>query len=96
MQRMANDTNTSEAGQNRLAPKPSVADQIALLRTDLSGIASTVSDLAKEQIGEAVGDMRAAASERANNVETAIRAKPMQSAAIAAGIGFALGLLITR
>ena len=96
LDRMSNQTNSNDARPTSAASKLSVVDQIALLRSDLSGIANTVTDLAKEQLGETAGDIRDVAEDKANDIKSAIRAKPMQSAAIAAGIGFAVGLLMTR
>ena len=96
LDRMSNQPTSNEVRPKSAASKQSVVDQIALLRSDLSGIANTVTGLAKEQLGETVGDVRDVAQHKADDVKSAIRANPMQSAAIAAGIGFALGLLMAR
>ena len=73
-----------------------ISDQIALLRKDLSGLAGTVTDLAKDHLGETIGDALHAALGKAGEVTAAIRANPMQATAIAAGVGFVVGLLLTR
>jgi ElaB/YqjD/DUF883 family membrane-anchored ribosome-binding protein len=73
-----------------------ISEQIELLKTDLSGLAQTVTGLAKEQIGEKAGEVQAVAGEKAGELQAAIRSNPMQSAAVAAGIGFVIGLLMTR
>lgn len=96
LDRMSNQTNSNDAQPTSAASKQSVSDQIALLRSDLSGIANTVTGLAKEQLGETAGEIRGMAADKAGDVKSAIRTNPMQSACIAAGIGFAVGLLMTR
>lgn len=97
MDRLSTQPNSNNATSSAGGSKPSgVADQIALLRKDLSGLAHTVTGLANEQLGEAAGEVRHLAADKASDVQAAIRANPMQSAAVAAGIGFMLGLLMTR
>ena len=65
------------------ASKPNaLSDQIALLRNDLSGLANTVTDLAKEQLGEKIGEAQHAAADKAGEMSAAIRANPMQAAAM--------------
>lgn len=79
------------------AAKPTaISDQIELLRTDLAGLADTVTGMAKEQFGETLSGAQTAAADKANELSSAIKSNPMQSAAIAAGLGFVLGLLLTR
>ena len=88
---------TRSSGSTGGASKPNaISDQIALLRNDLSGLAETVTGLTKEQLGNTLTDVQHAATDKADEMTAAIRAKPMQSAAIAAGIGFVIGLLMTR
>jgi len=74
----------------------SVAEQIELLKTDLSGLAEEVTGLTKEKIGGAVADVQQAAAGKVDDVTQAIRRQPMQATAIAVGIGFMFGLLISR
>lgn len=87
------------AGQSKSpgTPKPhGISDQIDLLRNDLSGMAEAVTALAREQLGETAGDVQHAAANKAGELQAAIRSNPMQSAAVAVGIGFFLGLIMTR
>ena len=80
-------------------PEPrsqAVSDQIALLRKDLSGLAETVTGMTKAEIAEKIGDAQTVAADKASELQANIRSNPMQAAAIAAGIGFVLGLLLTR
>ena len=98
-ERMSGQTNDTKktASSVGLSGKPSgISDQIELLRSDLSGLAEQVTGLTKEKIGEKIGEVQDAAANKADELQASIRAKPMQSAAIAAGVGFVLGLLLTR
>lgn len=100
MDRTSTPHNT-KASDSGAGPKPAsqangISDQIALLRKDLSGLAETVTVLAKEQVGETFGGAQLAASDKAGELSAAIRANPMRSAAVAASVGFVIGLLMTR
>jgi ElaB/YqjD/DUF883 family membrane-anchored ribosome-binding protein len=55
-----------------------------------------VKRLAAEQIGTSVEDVQDKAMEKVGDLETAIRRNPSQSALIAAGIGFVVGLVLAR
>ena len=74
----------------------SVADQISLLRSDLTGIAEKVTGLNKGQIEHTVSDWEHRAQESRSDFEKAVRRQPAKSAAYAVGAGFLLGLLLTR
>lgn len=67
-------------------------DQIATLRRDLSELTETVRKQAKNQLGET--QERAAA--KVDEFEDEIRRKPITAAAIAAGVGFLIGAIISR
>ena len=84
-------------GSSGGATKPgAISDQIALLRNELSGLAETVTGLTKEQLSDKLADVQHVATDKAGEMTAAIRSNPMQSTAIAAGIGFVIGLLMTR
>ena len=76
--------------------KKAVEDDVDALRSDIANLASSVSKLANETFGGAVGNAQATAEAKLGDLESAIRKNPTQSAAIAAGLGFVLGLLLTR
>jgi DUF883 C-terminal glycine zipper region len=78
------------------APTKSVADQITLLRNDLVGLAQSVSGLVNEKIGETTANLETDAAKKTTELQQAITSNPMQAAAIAAGVGFFLGILLTR
>jgi ElaB/YqjD/DUF883 family membrane-anchored ribosome-binding protein len=66
-----------------------VQDNAAALRTDIANLAESVKRLATEQVQDK-------AKETLGDVEAAIRRNPTQGALIAAGVGFVVGLIITR
>jgi ElaB/YqjD/DUF883 family membrane-anchored ribosome-binding protein len=73
-----------------------VQDNIAALREDIANLADSVKRLASEQLGASVEDVQDKAMEKLGDVEAAIRRNPSQAAMIAAGIGFVVGLILTR
>jgi ElaB/YqjD/DUF883 family membrane-anchored ribosome-binding protein len=66
------------------------------LKSELSNLASTVQRLASEQFGGAAGAVQEQATQKVNDLEAAIRRNPTQAAAIAAGVGFLVGLILRR
>ena len=66
-----------------------VGENVAALRTDIANLAESVKRLATEQVQDK-------ATEKLADVEAAIRRNPSQAAMIAAGIGFVVGLILTR
>jgi ElaB/YqjD/DUF883 family membrane-anchored ribosome-binding protein len=73
-----------------------VGDNVAALRADIADLADSVKRLAAEQIGSSVEDVQDKAMEKLGDVEAAIRRNPSQAAMIAAGIGFVVGLVLSR
>jgi ElaB/YqjD/DUF883 family membrane-anchored ribosome-binding protein len=73
-----------------------VQDNVAALRADIANLADSVKRLASEQLGSSVEDAQDKAMEKLGDVEAAIRRNPSQAAMIAAGIGFFVGLILTR
>jgi ElaB/YqjD/DUF883 family membrane-anchored ribosome-binding protein len=73
-----------------------VTDNVAALRDDIASLAQSVKRLAAEQIGTSVEDVQDKAMEKVGDLEATIRRNPTQSALIAAGVGFVLGLILSR
>lgn len=73
-----------------------VSDNVTALREDIANLAASVKRLASEQIGTSVEDVQEKAMEKVNDLESTIRRHPSQSAMIAAGIGFVVGLILAR
>ncbi|KJZ26503.1 DUF883 family protein [Tritonibacter mobilis] len=84
-----------------------IATQMEVLRSDISVLTKSVSDLAKDRAGKARDAARDTAREQGQAVangaaqmtrqaEDAVRAQPLAATAIAAGLGFALGYLSNR
>ncbi len=69
---------------------------VEALRQDIGNLASSVSQLASETVGAAVGDAQAMGERKLSDLETAVRHNPTQAAMIAVGLGFVLGLVLTR
>jgi ElaB/YqjD/DUF883 family membrane-anchored ribosome-binding protein len=88
-------TPASEQGASRSAASD-VGDNVTALREDIASLADSVKRLAAEQLGSSVEDVQDKAMEKIGDVEASIRRNPTQSALIAAGIGFVVGLILTR
>jgi ElaB/YqjD/DUF883 family membrane-anchored ribosome-binding protein len=73
-----------------------VGDNVSALREDIASLAASVKRLAAEQIGTSVEDAQDMAMEKVGDLEAAIRRNPSQSALIAAGVGFVVGLVLVR
>ena len=87
-------TTTKKDAPNRdtLLDTYELADQLARIREDLQNLTSTVSLIASKQLGRAQDK----AIETANQVDTAIRQNPLSALAIAAALGFLLGVFTRR
>ena len=77
-------------------PAKEVKDDVDALRSDIASLATSVSKLASEKVGGAAGEAQAMAKEKLGDIESAIRQNPTQSALIAVGVGFLIGLVLTR
>ncbi|MGB0085763.1 MAG: DUF883 C-terminal domain-containing protein [Rhodomicrobiaceae bacterium] len=84
-------SHSSEHGASS-ATNEELRAQIATLKDDLAQLSGTVKREAKYQIE----DVQDRAVETLEELEAQIRKKPLQSAAIAAGIGFLLGAILSR
>jgi ElaB/YqjD/DUF883 family membrane-anchored ribosome-binding protein len=73
-----------------------VSDNVAALRADIARLADSVKRLAAEQIGTSVEDMQDKAKEKVGDINAAIRRNPSQAVVIAAGMGFVVGLILSR
>ena len=77
-------------------PAKEVKDDVDALRSDIASLANSVSKLASQKMGSVAVDAQALATEKLSDVETAIRKNPTQSAMIAVGVGFLIGLVLVR
>ena len=66
------------------------------LRSDIANLANSVSKLATEKVSTAASDAQSMAKDKIGDMEAAIRKNPTQSALIAVGVGFLVGLVLTR
>lgn len=86
---------SSGAASSRSTP-PDPTDSYEALKGDISNLADSVKKLAAEHMGTAVGDAQDQMKQKLGSIESSIRKNPTQAALIAAGVGFVVGLIITR
>lgn len=72
------------------------ADDLGKLKNDISNLADSVRKMASEKVSSSAGDVQAKAQEKLGELETMIRKNPSQSALVAAGVGFLVGLILSR
>lgn len=89
-------TTRSQTPDATRTAKDQVGDDVTALREDIASLAASVKRLAGEQLGTSVEDMQDMAKEKVGDLESAIRRNPSQSALIAAGIGFVVGIVLAR
>jgi ElaB/YqjD/DUF883 family membrane-anchored ribosome-binding protein len=89
-------TSRSQAPDPQRSATDEVGDNVTALREDIATLAASVKRLASEQIGTSVDDVQDKAKEKVDDLEGMIRRNPSQSALIAAGVGFLVGLILTR
>jgi ElaB/YqjD/DUF883 family membrane-anchored ribosome-binding protein len=85
-------TSESHGAQN----SEQTADDVSKLKNDIFDLADSVRKLAAEKMESVAGDVQAKAGEKLGELETMIRKSPNQSAVVAAGLGFLVGLILTR
>ena len=87
-------TRDSQSTSTRLPPDPT--DSYEALKSDLSQLGESVKKLVSENMGSAVSGAQQQFEQQLGGVEQSVRKNPIQAAAIAAGVGFLVGLVITR
>jgi ElaB/YqjD/DUF883 family membrane-anchored ribosome-binding protein len=85
---------TPQSSSRSLPPDPT--DSYEALKSDLSQLGESVKKLVSENMGSAVQGAQQKVEEQLGGVEQSVRKNPIQAAAIAAGVGFLIGLVITR
>ncbi len=73
-----------------------VSGQIKLLQDDIGQLVTTIGELTKETVATATTEAQRAAGQTTERYETMVRNNPTRAALAAAGVGFVLGLLLTR
>ncbi len=74
----------------------SAADSYDTIKADLSHLTDTVKKMATEQMGSAVGGAQDQVKQKLGDMESMIRKNPTQAALVAAGVGFLVGLVMSR
>ena len=73
-----------------------VQDNVETLKSDLGKLSETVKAMASEQFGSVAEKVQDKAASTVSDLESAIRRNPSQAAVVAAGLGFLIGLIVTR
>ena len=73
-----------------------VSDDVSKLKNDIANLADSVRNLAGEKVGTTAEEVQATAKEKLGELEAMVRKNPTQSALVAAGVGFLIGLILTR
>ena len=71
-------------------------DSYEVLKGDIASLTDSVKKLASEHMGSAVEGAQDQVKQKLGDMESSIRKNPTQAALIAAGVGFLVGLVITR
>ena len=85
----AQSTNRSSSSRN---DNDDLREQLSSLKSDLSNLSDTVRKQAKTEISK----VEEHAAEKMEDLETQIRKNPIASTAIAAGVGFLIGAILSR
>ncbi len=91
---MAN-PNFSTTGPSRSKPD-ATSDSYDAIKGDIASLAESVKKLAADQMGPAVSNAQDQMKQKIGDIETSIRKNPTQAALVAAGLGFVVGLVLTR
>jgi ElaB/YqjD/DUF883 family membrane-anchored ribosome-binding protein len=93
---MANPNYSSDGMASSRTPTPDPADSYEALKGDIASLTDSVKKLAAEHMGSAVEGAQDQVKQKLGDMESSIRKNPTQAALIAAGVGFLVGLVITR
>lgn len=77
---------------NKAGNDDELREQLSVLKADLTELSETVQRQAKAGLSQA----QDLAGEKLEDLEAQIRRKPITSAAIAAGVGFLIGAILSR
>lgn len=89
-------TSPSTTSSTTHDPKSDLRQSYDALRKDVSDLTKSLRELSQENLQSAAHDASAVAKKGVSKVEKTIRASPTQSALVAAGIGFMIGLMMRR
>jgi ElaB/YqjD/DUF883 family membrane-anchored ribosome-binding protein len=93
---MANPNYGTGATASSRAAAQDPADSYEAIKGDIASLTESVKKLAAEHMGSAVEGAQDQVKQKLGDMESSIRKNPTQAALIAAGIGFVVGLVITR
>jgi ElaB/YqjD/DUF883 family membrane-anchored ribosome-binding protein len=93
---MATPNYGSTGTQSSRTSTPEPTDTYEALKGDIASLTDSVKKLATEHMGSAVEGAQDQVKQKLGDMESSIRKNPTQAALIAAGVGFLVGLVITR
>lgn len=85
-------TDKRHPSEGSTTPDSDLQAQVSQLREDLAKLTSSISNKAEQKLDHAQDQ----AKEQVERIEGQIRENPLAATAIAAGIGFLLGAIISR
>jgi ElaB/YqjD/DUF883 family membrane-anchored ribosome-binding protein len=77
-------------------PSTTVSDEVRLLQTSLSELASKMKEMTSDKLGAITNDVTQSAKDTTDKIEHIVRRNPTQATLVAAGVGFVVGMLLTR
>ena len=86
------DIGTSARTGSTSGSNEELREQIETLKTDFTNLSETV----RKQASRGIEQAQERAAEKVEDLEAQIRRNPIQSTAIAAGIGFLIGAILSR
>lgn len=87
---------SGSAGSPSHGASSNSTETVETLKADIAKLTETVKSLASEQLSNVSDNVQDKAASTVTDIEAAIRKNPTQAAAVAAGIGFVIGLILTR
>lgn len=93
---MANPSYDHAGSTSSHATAASAADSYDQIKADIGTLTDSVKKLATEQMGSAVGGAQDQMKQKLGDMESMIRKNPTQAALVAAGVGFIVGLVMSR
>jgi ElaB/YqjD/DUF883 family membrane-anchored ribosome-binding protein len=87
--------NYGSTGSSRSKADPA-ADSYDAIKGDIASLTESVKKLASDQMGPAMTNAQDQVKQKIGDIESSIRKNPTQAALVAAGLGFVVGLVLSR
>lgn len=86
------DVGTAARSSSNASSNEELREQLETLKADFANLSETV----RKQASRGIEQAQERAAEKVEDLEAKIRRNPIQSTAIAAGIGFLIGAILSR